>query len=240
MEQERIPVPKWCQKFRCQVIKAGTSLQDRQLIAGREQARQEGVQRQKLSDTVRWFRNEARMAQERMEKAGVPVVLNKGELLRSTYIKTGKNIASDGTMVCISASHAINRTILLPSQDNWCKVMNNLAELIIRVPDKAVLLVCHMERDAKPTPGSFKCLDGMVDQEDFESFVERFIAEPKHTVDKLRHLAEKIIRGRWWKWVLLHPDLGEDLIHPSRRMFTQCHSHIRMIFLSPHRNCWRN
>lgn len=100
LEQERAEVPSWCKNFRCNVIKGGTSLEDRQKIAGREQARQEGVQRQQLHDTVVWFLKEVEMAKERMVKAGEPVVINKFQLLRTTYTKTGKSIAADGSMVC--------------------------------------------------------------------------------------------------------------------------------------------
>ena len=218
--KERQPVPKWCKKFRCNVIKEGTSLEDRQKIAGREQARQEGVQRQMLHDTVVWFLKEVDMAREKMIQAHEPVVYNKLSLLKTTYLKTGKSIAADGSMVCqlYNCLHIPYHHVLFHSQDNWCKSMYNLAELCMRVPERVVELVKFMEQDAKPSPNSFKCLEGMVDTADFVQLVNAFLAEPKKTVDKLRFWADKIIKARWWKWNLLHPDLGPDHIHVTRSM----------------------
>lgn len=100
MEKERIDVPTWCRKFRAHIIRPGTSLADRQRIAGREQARQQGVQSQTLSDTVTWLLKEADMHKARCEAAGEPVKYNKKELLKATYAKTGKIFSSDGTPVC--------------------------------------------------------------------------------------------------------------------------------------------
>jgi hypothetical protein len=96
--------------------------------------------------------------------------------------------------------------------------MNGLAELAMQVPEKIVLLLTLMEADAKPTPGSFKPVESFSVPEDYEKLVASFIGEEKHTVERLRRLCDKILKNRWWRWVLMHPGLQEDRIHPSRSM----------------------
>ena len=93
-----------------------------------------------------------------------------------------------------------------------------LADMIISLRYKGVDLVKNIERDAKPTPGSFKVLEQMVVPEDWFNFHKAMMAEPKKTLERLRHHATTIIRERWWTWILMHPDLSSTLIHSSRRM----------------------
>jgi hypothetical protein len=99
MEKERVEVPEYCHKFRCNIIKPDTPLEVRQQIAGREQARQETVKRQSLSDTISWFLREVESAKAKAAQEGTQVSVSKKELLRTTYIKTGKNTSTDGTVV---------------------------------------------------------------------------------------------------------------------------------------------
>ena len=32
--------------------------------------------------------------------------------------------------------------------------------------------------------------------------------------------ATRILTDRWWTWILEHPQLGPDMIHPTRSMFS--------------------
>ena len=99
MVLERVEVPAYLTKFRCHIIKADTPLELRQKIAGREQARQDTVKRQSLSDTIQWFLKEVEMFTQRAVQNNEPVIISKRELLKLTYQKTGKSFNADGTPV---------------------------------------------------------------------------------------------------------------------------------------------
>lgn len=100
LTRDRLEVPQYLKSFRCHIVKQDTPLEVRQQIAGREQARQETVRKQTLSDTIQWFLKEVDIVKQRALKDHVPVVISKRDLLKITYMKTGKTITNDGTTVC--------------------------------------------------------------------------------------------------------------------------------------------
>jgi hypothetical protein len=100
LTRDRLEVPQYLRSFRCHVVKQDTPLDIRQRIAGREQARQETVRKQTLSDTIQWFLKEVETVKQRAARDQVPVVISKRDLLKTTYMKTGKTITNDGTIVC--------------------------------------------------------------------------------------------------------------------------------------------
>ncbi len=132
------------------------------------------------------------------------------------------------------------------------KSMNGLAELALQVPDKIIHLLKIMEREAKPTPGSFKPVEAFCHPEDYRKLVDKFLAEEKRTVDLFRKHCDQILKNRYWRWILMHPGLGEDRIHPSRSMllnpypnvFKIIHfpfvSHMRHVFSFYHRERGRD
>lgn len=113
LEQQNRPVPKWCRSFRCRVLKPGLELDIVQKIAGREQAKSETVASMPFSATMAWFMREMQQVKGAAERAGEAPVINKSQLLRTTYEKTGKTLKFDGTEVCTplillhAASHCL-------------------------------------------------------------------------------------------------------------------------------------
>ena len=101
LESENRPVPMWAKQFRCRVLKAGLELEVLQRVAGREQARSQTVASMTFSQTMDWFLREVEKVRSAAERAGEPVVINRSELLRLTYDKTGKTTKYDGSVVCI-------------------------------------------------------------------------------------------------------------------------------------------
>ena len=95
-QQQHQAVPQWATKFECRRIKADTSLSDRQLIAGREQARSAQVLAVPLSGKVQWLQKEL-VAQLAVDKG----VTNKSEALRLVYLKCGCTETVEGSVVCI-------------------------------------------------------------------------------------------------------------------------------------------
>lgn len=109
-ERAARPVPSWTQTFRCRVVKADTSLAQRQLVAGRIQARDSTVLDMTTAERITWLvkelaadRQRFDAAQEQREADGKPreqYIPNKQACLRETYYKTGCQEKRDGTVVC--------------------------------------------------------------------------------------------------------------------------------------------
>ena len=95
-------MPQWCRRFRCRILKAGLELDVVQKVAGREQAKSETVAGMTFSQSMDWLLREVEKVRAAAERAGEAPALNKSELLRVTYDKTGKNTKYDGTVVCTS------------------------------------------------------------------------------------------------------------------------------------------
>ena len=91
--------PAWTSEFRCLVVRPGTDLTTRQLIAGKTQAAQATVLTTTLTDRIRWFLTELNDAVERSDDNAPKV--NRTSLLRLTYMKTGCREKEDGSMVCV-------------------------------------------------------------------------------------------------------------------------------------------
>ena len=89
--------PVWSTEFRCSVVRPGTDLSTRQLIAGKSQAAQTTVLATTLSDRIRWFLTELNDAVEQNDEDSPKV--NRTSLLRLTYLKTGCREKEDGSMV---------------------------------------------------------------------------------------------------------------------------------------------
>ncbi len=93
--------PGWTQRFRCHVIKADTTVEVREVIAGKTQAQQESVHGMAFSDRVRWLQREIATAVQAAEERGdANPTVNRPAVLRLTYTKTGCTTAADGSMVC--------------------------------------------------------------------------------------------------------------------------------------------
>ena len=101
LEEKMLTIPECYTTFRCAVIKEDVTLEMRQKIAGREQARAEYVKSTTLSERVAFylarFQEATKGAVQRTEDVDV---LRRPSLLKDTYMCTGCTIPHDGTMVC--------------------------------------------------------------------------------------------------------------------------------------------
>ena len=93
--QNHQPVPMWCESFLCKRVLPSVSLSDRQLIAGREQARASQIMSVPLSGRLEWLHKELTAQQEAGGKSGI----NKSEALRNVYMKCGLVETKDGSVV---------------------------------------------------------------------------------------------------------------------------------------------
>lgn len=95
-----MPLPPWCVKFRCHRIKPSTSLSDRRLIAGRQQARSALQQSVPLSTKVDWF---LKIHHQRLQSAldiGSTAAVDKTSVLNTVYLQCGCSDAVEGSPVC--------------------------------------------------------------------------------------------------------------------------------------------
>ena len=112
-------------------------------------------------------------------------------------------------------------------QEAWVKQCLIASEFVLQCGQQTISVLERMEKHGKVTGYVLKPLEGLAVPEDWSKVAAQMLMpEHKATASRLRDVASTVIRDRWWVWILLHPDLGENYIHPSRSMFTPC-------FLSP-------
>ena len=99
-ERKREAVPTWATKFNCRIVKTDTSLEDRQKIAGRQQARAGNVKMTTMSDNLTLFYKFVQKEKEVAAAQGRSPRFNPTQYLSETWIKSGKSAVRDGDVVC--------------------------------------------------------------------------------------------------------------------------------------------
>ena len=109
-------------------------------------------------------------------------------------------------------------------QANWVTGMYPLAKFIQTTREAGVRVVSRMEASKSLTgPYSFKKVEMLVVPEDLHELARRLLNEDlKPTVSLLNSVCNELARARWWSWILMNPKIGDDVVHPTRRM---CCSH---------------
>ena len=93
-------VPGWCKQFRCKIVREDVDLATLQRIALEDQAMTANVVTVSFTRTMRLYKKEMDAIVNEYKRRGEHPVLNRRELLRTTYNKTGKNANADGPVVC--------------------------------------------------------------------------------------------------------------------------------------------
>lgn len=105
-------------------------------------------------------------------------------------------------------------------QDTWAKSCLVAAEFVTQCGQQCISVLERLEKQGKITGYSLKALEPLVVPEDWTRVASMMLMEEhKCTVSRLREVATSVIRERWWTWILLHPELTEVYIHPSRSMY---------------------
>lgn len=106
-------------------------------------------------------------------------------------------------------------------QSNWIKGMSAVAKFTIKMGKEAVALVMKMEEHSSVivTPYAFKCMEAMILQKDFEKLIKEGKLETKPNVQWLKQTVHDIVRMRYWTWVLMHPGLRPERVHPDKGVF---------------------
>jgi hypothetical protein len=116
-----------------------------------------------------------------------------------------------------TVTHVHTLHVLL--QDTWVKATLPLAHLLNVCGERVVQMIAMMEKKKKVVPLAFKVTEGLRDPEDYDTLVTKMLAMAENdriNPDRLRHVAQDLLRKRWWHWILLHPQMPDDKVHPSR------------------------
>ena len=110
-------------------------------------------------------------------------------------------------------------------QDTWITVMYPVTNFIMATRQDGLKAVQRVEDVVTSgrhpmSPYSWKRLESLRVGEDFKELARK-LNDPdlQPTIAVVNQVADGIIRHRWWSWILLHPDMPDSTIHPSRRMF---------------------
>jgi hypothetical protein len=100
--------------------------------------------------------------------------------------------------------------------------MMPLATWLVHGGSQVVKVLQHMEKAAggkKLTGFTFKCVEALVVPADFQQLTSEMLDESKKaTASRLRNISRRLLRSRWWEWVLLNPNVPIESIHQSRSM----------------------
>ena len=71
------------------------------------------------------------------------------------------------------------------------------------------------------SPATFKSMESVFCPEDYREITSELLKDTVHvTASLVKEVISKVVRRRYWSWLLLHPQLTDQDIHPSRRVFT--------------------
>ena len=105
----------------------------------------------------------------------------------------------------------------MPLLDFMLVCGQDVITIVERLEKRASGAVAHIP------PSLFKVLESMYDAADYRQLAEDLLNETVSlTASLVKEIAHRIIRRRYWVWLLLHPELTERDLHPSRRVFPPC------------------
>ena len=101
--------------------------------------------------------------------------------------------------------------------------MTPLCDWVWHCEGEVALVVRAMENHGSIRPGTFKTMERLQVPADYVELLRR-LQNPdfKCTATRMKQVLRDILMRRSWQWVLMHPDLGLDRIHPSRSMSHFC------------------
>ena len=116
-------------------------------------------------------------------------------------------------------------TLLALSQAEWCKTFSAIAGVVAAQGDRALQLVRCLEGDGAEVTGWLlrSSFEGIVVDGDLNDILTEVLAhKSKVTAKFLRDTCAKVKEECNWRWIIMHPDLGDDRIHESRSVFLAC------------------
>ena len=112
-----------------------------------------------------------------------------------------------------------NVVMVLPlSQTQWVKATGTLANYVLVCGERGLRSLEALEQSMHLSPSTFRALEGLIVPADFEEVMKELEKLEKPTPSALREVATRVMSDRWIEWAILHPEIGSELIHPSRSM----------------------
>ena len=93
-----------------------------------------------------------------------------------------------------------------------------MSRFVQTMGERALKIIRKLEANETRTISgySFKALESVTMDEDYEKIINMTELEKKLNVGGFQNIVKKVVRQRWWIWVLQHPGLQPDRVHPSR------------------------
>ena len=96
-----------------------------------------------------------------------------------------------------------------------------LCEWAMQCGPDVVKVVERLQQRGKVVPTSFLILAQFRDPADFGELLSVMLNEnTKCNLAHMRQVAGEIMQRRYWIWVLCHPLLSDQFIHPSRSVYS--------------------
>ena len=108
------------------------------------------------------------------------------------------------------------------SQESWTKEYVSCANVVTNVGDRAIAALQRLESDGVHVNAGMlrRCFEGLsVPQDQQEAFRRLEEKDGKTTATVFADICNHIKSDRVWQWLLCHPDMTDDRVHPSRRVF---------------------
>ena len=104
---------------------------------------------------------------------------------------------------CVGKEYGSSASVILLAGDRACRAIERLQSVGLQL-----------------NPGLMRSVfERMLVAEDVDKVLSAMEnSTTKMTATAMRDLASKVMNDRWWKWCLLHEDLGPEYIHPDRSM----------------------
>jgi hypothetical protein len=115
-------------------------------------------------------------------------------------------------------------------QDQWAKIMVPVLDWVLVSGLDAITVVERMEKRSSGKvvyvpPSTFKTMESVFCPEDYREITTDLLKDTVHvTASLVRDVISRVVRRRYWSWLLLHPQLSDKDIHTSRRVFPDCFS----------------
>ena len=110
-----------------------------------------------------------------------------------------------------------------PPQAQWAKSNYVAADVVQIGGEQALEAIASLEKGSAVSGNTLRCMEGMSTPEDVLKVLSKVQADPRPTASLLRSVAAEVQDDRRWTWLLCHPDLTPEHIHPSRSMLPPCH-----------------
>ena len=98
-----------------------------------------------------------------------------------------------------------------------------VGKFVVACGDKALQMLESMEERDRLVPLTFKTLENVTDHSDYKQLLAEMSPElGRPSAAKMKTIIMGLLRRRWWNWLILHPEITDSMVHPSRSVSHLC------------------